>query len=67
MWRGARWCLRKYHGNLDQGGVTKNLDQGRADIFEIARDAEAGVFGERASVLDTPVVDYSQRTFSRKP
>ena len=25
-----------------QGGATKNLDQGRADIFEIARDAEAG-------------------------
>ena len=37
------------------------------DIFEIARDAEAGVFGEWASVLDTPAVDYSLRTFSRKP
>ena len=33
--------------------------QGRADTFEIARDAEAGVFGERASVLDTPAVDSS--------
>ena len=26
-----------------QGGATENLDQGRADMFEIARDAEAGV------------------------
>ena len=43
------------------------MDQGRADIFEIARDAEAGVFGERASVLDMPAMDYSRRTFSRKP
>ena len=27
----------------EQGGATENLDQGRADIFDIARDAEAGV------------------------
>ena len=33
------------------------MDQGRADIFEIVRDAEAGVLGERASVLDMPDVD----------
>ena len=37
------------------------------DIFEIARDAKVGVFGERASVLDTPAVDCSRRTFSCKP
>ena len=28
---------------------------------------QAGVLGERASVLDTPTVDCSRRTFSRKP
>ena len=64
------------------------MDQGRADIFEIARDAEAGVnaggtenlnqgseaerdaeagvWGEQATELDTPAVDCSRRTFSRK-
>ena len=30
-------------GGSNKAGATENLDQGRADIFEIARDAEAGV------------------------
>ena len=47
--------------------VVKNLDQERADIFEIVRDVEAGVFGERVSLLDTPATDCRRHTFSRKP
>ena len=44
-------------------GATENLNQGT----EAERDAEAGILGERASVLDTPAMDYSRRTFSHKP
>ena len=43
--------------------ATKNLNQGTKG----ERDAEVGVLGERASVLDTPAVDCSRRTFSHKP
>ena len=36
-------------------------------IFQRRRLNSEMIFGERASVLDTPTMDCSRRTFSRKP
>ena len=54
-------------GGSNKAGLLKIWIKGEQIFFEIARDAEVGVFGERSSVLDTPAVDCSRRTFSRKP